>query len=191
MGGQERAVKVRRRKRNLQKALLSALAISGIVLIGAMAPNVLQLIAYTGKRSSFSFQIKSVASRLVQKGFVRFVRRNGGAYIEITERGKKLVARESLEREAQSRLKNRWDKRWRMVIFDIPERRKLTRVRLRSMLHACGFFPLQQSVWVFPHDCEDIVALIKVELRVGKDILYIIVESIEYDVVIRKHFKLA
>ena len=77
-----------------------------------------------------------------------------------------------------------------MVIFDIPERRRSTRVRLRTMLRACGFLQLQQSVWVFPNDCEDIVALIKAELHVGKDILYVIVESIENDARIRRHFKL-
>ena len=190
MGGQETDAWTRRKKRNLQKALLSALALSGTIAVGLVAPNVLRLLEYAENNSAFNFQIRSVASRLAQKGLIRFVTTGAGARIEITAAGKKVVALDHLEHEVRARLVRRWDKRWRVVIFDIPERRKNVRVRLRAMLHACGFLRLQHSVWVFPHDCEDVVALIKAELHVGKDILYIIVESIEYDVALRKHFGL-
>ena len=53
-----------------------------------------------------------------------------------------------------------------------------------------GFLRVQDSVWVSPHECEELVALIKAELRIGQDILYVIVESIENDGWIRKHFNL-
>ena len=53
-----------------------------------------------------------------------------------------------------------------------------------------GFVCLQDSVWVYPYDCEEFMALLKAELRVGKDVLYAIVERIENDKTIRTHFKL-
>ena len=54
----------------------------------------------------------------------------------------------------------------------------------------CGFFQIQKSVWLHPHDCEELMALIKADSHVGKDVIYMIVESIENDVWIRQHFKL-
>ena len=54
----------------------------------------------------------------------------------------------------------------------------------------CGFLCIQKSVWISPYDCEELVALVKAELRIGKDALYVIVDSIENDGWIKKHFKL-
>jgi len=84
----------------------------------------------------------------------------------------------------------RWDKRWRMVAFDLPERRRVTRAKLRAMMADVGFIRLQDSVWVYPHDCEEFVALLKAELKIGKDALYAVVEKIENDKSIRVHFHL-
>ena len=46
--------------------------------------------------------------------------------------------------------KRRWDRRWRIVIFDIPERRKSVRAKLRRFMQEYGFVRLQDSVWIYP-----------------------------------------
>ncbi len=53
-----------------------------------------------------------------------------------------------------------------------------------------GFVRLQDSVWVYPYDCEDFIALLKAELKIGKDVLYAIADTIEHDKGIRRHFNL-
>jgi DNA-binding transcriptional regulator PaaX len=47
-----------------------------------------------------------------------------------------------------------WDKIWRLVIFDIPERCRTARRALREKLAELGFQELQKSVWIFPYPCE-------------------------------------
>ena len=49
---------------------------------------------------------------------------------------------------------------------------------------------LQDSVWVYPYDCEDILTLLKTDLGVGKDVLYLIVEEMENDKYLREEFDL-
>jgi phenylacetic acid degradation operon negative regulatory protein len=44
-----------------------------------------------------------------------------------------------------------WDGQWRLAIFDVPESRSSTRVKLRRFLRDRGFGCLQNSVWVSPH----------------------------------------
>lgn len=44
-----------------------------------------------------------------------------------------------------------WDRRWRLVLFDVPENRSTMRDRLRRLLQARGFGYLQHSVWITPH----------------------------------------
>ena len=84
----------------------------------------------------------------------------------------------------------RWDGQWRVVTFDIPEKRRSTRDRLRGYMQAYGFKKLQSSVWVFPYDCEEVLALIKAELRIGNAVLYMVVDEIENDRPLREHFRL-
>ncbi len=164
---------------------------SGLLLLTMTAPNTLQLLGkFTGRRSKFDFQVRSAASRLAHKGLARFAKRDGKTYLEITDAGKRALAMEQERSALEARAKKRWDKRWRMVIFDIPEKYRKSRVRLRIMLRSLGFMQLQASVWVYPYDCEEIITLIKLDLKTGANVLYTIVEKIEFDERIRGHFKL-
>ncbi|MBI2030584.1 CRISPR-associated endonuclease Cas2 [Candidatus Kaiserbacteria bacterium] len=84
----------------------------------------------------------------------------------------------------------RWDGKWRVLIFDIPEYRKGLREKMRRTLTSIGFVRLQDSVWAYPYDCEDLVALLKADFKIGKDVLYLIVEEMEGDRHLRRHFNL-
>ena len=44
-----------------------------------------------------------------------------------------------------------WDKQWRLVIFDIPEKHKYVRVVLRAKLKQLHFKKWQNSIWVSPY----------------------------------------
>lgn len=191
MGNLEMEARKRRRKDAVQNALLRSVAGAGLLLVALAAPNTLQLLGkFGGNRYKFNYRLKSVASRLAHKGLVRFVKRDGKNYMELTQAGKKLIDTEQKRAALEARSKQRWDGRWRMVVFDIPEKYRKTRLRLRMMLRALGFVQLQASVWVYPHDCEEVITLIKTELRAGSNVLYAIVEKIELDQKLRAHFKL-
>lgn len=51
--------------------------------------------------------------------------------------------------------KKRWDYLWRVVIFDVPERRRLARQHLHRELLSAGLYPLQRSVFVSPYECTE------------------------------------
>jgi CRISPR-associated endonuclease Cas2 len=86
----------------------------------------------------------------------------------------------------------RWDNRWRIVIFDIPEEKRNYRDFLRNLLRWIGFRELQKSVWVFPYDARDkIKRLLKIQnLRIEDDIRFLTVEKIEQDNDLRAKFGL-
>lgn len=48
----------------------------------------------------------------------------------------------------------RWDKIWRVVLSDIPERHKSARDTLRRKLQVLGFYEFQKSVFVHPYPCD-------------------------------------
>ncbi|MDO8576325.1 MAG: hypothetical protein Q7R90_03350 [bacterium] len=180
-----------RRKGYVQKALLATIGISGLLLVAMAAPNTLQLIEkFGGNKYKLKYQMKNAASRLAYKGFVRFVERGGKKYMEITDKGRRVLEMEQQEAALKLRAKKGWDKRWRMIVFDIPEKYRKTRDKLRVTLRSLGFVQLQGSVWVYPYDCEEVIVLLKSELRTGTAVLYTIVEKIENDTKLKQYFKL-
>ena len=61
------------------------------------------------------------------------------------------------------KLKKRKDKKWIMVIFDIPERKRKDRDDFRDFLYSLNFQNLQKSVWVSPYDVyKDLERIIRI-----------------------------
>lgn len=176
----------------MQYGVLSAVGLSGILLVGMAAPKTLQLLRYIpNNKYRFASQTRSTLSRLASSGQVRFIERNGKRYAKLTESGRNELLTLTHKFGRLGAQRRRWDKRWRVVIFDIPEKKRGVRNRLRNMMSSFGFYRLQDSVWVYPYDCEDVMALLKTDLRLGSAALYMIVESIENDKHLREHFDLA
>ncbi|MEK7114229.1 MAG: CRISPR-associated endonuclease Cas2 [Patescibacteria group bacterium] len=191
MGKLEEISRKRKKKRDIQHAVLAVIAVTGFVALAAVAGNALQLLDYLpNNKYNLRYRAKSAAGRLVARGYAMWVEKDGKKYLRITLAGRKVLALEQAK-VALKNQKKKWDGRWRMVVFDVPERRRSVRNRLRSVMDEIGFVRLQDSVWVYPYDCEDFIALFKAELKIGKDVLYAIADTIEHDKTLRQHFNLS
>lgn len=194
MGKLEQDAKRLRRDAYTQRAILVTLSTVGFMAVALMAPKLLRLLNQKALNSiRFLDKTRTAATRLSKKGLVEFVKKDGKTYVRITDAGREVV--NNLEEQEQQyvhiRKPRKWDKRWRLVVFDIPEERRALRNRLRDILITVGFVKIQNSVWVYPYDCEELVALIKSDMRIGRQVLYAVVETIENDLWLRKHFKLS
>src|SRR3989338_1168009 len=190
MGNMEREALVRRRKGYVKDAVLAAVGLSGLLLVAMAAPNAIQLLGKTSIGKRFKDQTLTTLSRLAKEGLIKFEKRGGKRYARITEKGRKVLALELQKKALQAQAKKRWDRRYRIVIFDIAEVRRSIRIRLRETMRAAGFVRFQDSVWVYPYDCEDFTALLKADLHIGREVIYIIAESIENDGRLREPFTL-
>jgi len=98
--------------------------------------------------------IYNASQRLRAKGYVRTSTTGNAVVFELTEAAKKqLLAFEKLTLKHRSAM--RWDKRWRLVSFDIPETQRKYRDTLRRKLKRLGLKQFQQSVWVSPYPLAD------------------------------------
>lgn len=52
---------------------------------------------------------------------------------------------------------NNWDGKWRLVVWDIPEKRRPARDLLRQKLKQLGFTQWQKSIWASKINCTDIL----------------------------------
>lgn len=74
--------------------------------------------------------------------------------IILTKDGEKRALKFKLD-DMKIKKPKKWDKQWRIIIFDIPEKFKTAREALRGKLKDLKFVELQKSVFVHPFECED------------------------------------
>lgn len=101
-------------------------------------------------RSYAEWQISGAMKYASDRGYVNS--KNGRIYL--TEKGKGWVDNARFKRLEFKPQAGKWDKRWRLIIFDIPESERNTRDMLRDKLFEWDCTKLQNSVFVTPHSCE-------------------------------------
>lgn len=109
--------------------------------------------------------------------------------VELSAKGRKRIKIISLNELRNKKPKN-WDGLWRIVVFDIPENRKVGREALREKMKWLGFYQLQKSVWVLPYGCKKEVALLVEIFEIEPFVNFIVANSIKNDKELKKHFKL-
>jgi PaaX protein central Cas2-like domain len=115
---------------------------------------------------------------------------NGGQQIlTLTEDGRKRVLKFNADRLA-IRKPRRWDGYWRIVIFDIPEKRRRGREALRNKLKQLGFYQLQKSCFVHPFDCKSEIDFVSELFEVSPYVNFILGKEIEGQTLLRKRFGL-
>jgi len=136
-------------------------------------------------RSEAKKMFQQRISRLKRQGYLRKTENSW----ELTPKGRIEIIKIILWKKLQNK---KWDGKWRVIIFDIPEMSRRDRDFLRRELKWIGFIELQKSVWIFPFDAEkEIMALLKLwKLEFLGDIRFLVVEKITEEKELKKHFNL-
>lgn len=191
MGHLEQRGKRRKQKRDLTYAILSTIKASALIGVFLMAPNLPSALVKTGIIPSSPSDASAVGRarrRLIDQGLLTKKENR----FRLTARGEAALSllQARYEDTTSKAKRKQWDGRWRVLIFDVPEYRKSVRDKIRRTLIGVGFVRLQDSVWVYPYDCEDLIMLLKADFRIGRDVLYMIVDELEGDHRLRKEFGL-
>ncbi|HEY4522650.1 MAG TPA: CRISPR-associated endonuclease Cas2 [Candidatus Paceibacterota bacterium] len=187
MGRLEQESRSRARRNQLRNAVLVSVKVAGLLAIAAVVPNAVSGLHKLGllPGSRHAETIRRSYRRLIHTGHLEF----DGRYLRLTTKGERELRMYEI-RGYKLPKPRKWDKKWRVLVFDIPERRKVLREKVRRTLQHIGFERLQDSVWAYPYDCEDLITLLKADFKIGYDVLYMIVDQLEGDQRLKKHFKL-
>ncbi len=182
-------------RQKVVRTILQVAAVGGVLTVAMIAPNVLGAVAKLTKQSRLftnrRYYLNQAVQKLSDKGLVVLVNNHQGRMVlRITQKGREELRRYQLGDLVIERPK-KWDGNYRLIIFDIKEGRRAIRDRLRRWLLELGFVRLQNSVWVFPYECQEVVALLKSYFKIGGDVLYLVAASIENDKWLKRHFHLS
>ncbi|MFH1967882.1 MAG: hypothetical protein ABIJ84_00675 [bacterium] len=76
-------------------------------------------------------------------------------------------------------LNKKWDGKFRILVFDVPERLRKGRGALRWKIKRLGFRELQKSVFVFPYECKEEIDFVVDYFDLSKYVHYGVLESID------------
>lgn len=130
----------------------------------------------------------SAVSRLAKKGLIK---KDNEIYY-LTAKGEKEAFFCYLKEDkiTASKTKSAWDGKWRIIFFDVPEKKRRYRDELRSMLKVIGFKEFQKSIWIYPHKVPEFLKEILWEENIKHYTRLITTDTIEYDKDLRNLFNL-
>ena len=165
--------------------LLNILVVGGLLATTLAAPNALQALdkplkLYFRKmdKRAREREYRRLLRYMKKQGLIKYRTEDYEHGILLTEDGRRRAEAADLERLSIRRLQ-KWDNKWRIALFDIPESDKQARDHLTAKLKEIGFVQLQRSVWVHPFPCQEEVSAITHQYDVSRFVTY--VETIHID----------
>ncbi len=176
------------------KFLLAFIALGGVALAGALAPGIfLAAKSMQGSRRYSKRQISGAIHTLKSRKLIEIIEEGDDKFkVQLTNRGSKKVRDFCFEALTIATPK-KWDKKWRVLIFDIPAKPKIyhqAREALRHKIKELGFYQMQKSTWAFPHECEDEILFIAELFQIQKHIEILTVEKLLHEDKLKKKFGL-
>ena len=89
-------------------------------------------------------------SRMSKHGVFRIRKMGRGSYYSLSTKGTRWMEQgrvRAFDFEHKS-----WDGKWRLVVYNVPEKLRVLRDKLRFKLHSLGFASLSTSLWISPYD---------------------------------------
>src|SRR3989338_839225 len=170
---------------------------SGHILLFILAAG--ELVGTLSKMGKLSYTLypeyedyiaeKRLNNRLYQlqkQGWLKFEYKEAKRIIKLTKKGELEALFQKAHTESRE---GKWDGKWRMGIFDIPENARNVRDQLRRLLKGFGFQALQASVYVYPLALSTAATEFLKKSGLMRYIRFVRVDSFDDDADLRKQFK--
>jgi len=179
----------------MRNLILRTLATGGILSVALIAPRTLTLLKKLDRgamnRKNLYRRITQAITDLEYAGLVKTSGERGKRRVELTKKGHTAIET-MYASEYRIPAPVFWDGKWRVVMFDIREKRRKARSQLRALLMGAGFLRLQDSVWIHPYPCDEFIGLVRAHLKSGTgEMLSFVAEALESDRKLREHFHLS
>ncbi len=178
-------------KGELAKEILKGLALGGFIATCFVLPNFAQVAKLFGAKDwKDKERLRQSLKYLNKQRFVKIsFDKKGNQVVKITEKGNKKVLKYQVN-DLKITIPKKWDKMWRLVIFDIPEKHKRARDAITLKLQDMGFYALQKSVFISPYECKNEVDFIFSVFKIRDYVHYFVVKKLEHEDLLRGEFGL-
>lgn len=131
--------------------------------------------------------LKRTIQRLERQKLIEVDEEEKRQVVKITDNGRRRILKFALD-ELEIKKPKLWDRKWRLISFDLPEKLSRERKILVEYLKVWGFYPLHKSVYLHAYPCLREVEFLREYLGVGEYVRMFLVSSIENDQLFRDFF---
>ncbi|MBI4138492.1 MAG: hypothetical protein HY482_02805 [Candidatus Wildermuthbacteria bacterium] len=180
----------------ITRQILAYIAFAGVLGVAVTAPHALvgmaRLYASFKKISPEQAQIRRIAQALASAKRSKLIivreKSEGKFLVELSEKGKRKLKEIEYD-ELKILPLERWDGKWRIIIFDIPKTfHKSIRNAFTIKLKKLGFCVFQKSVWAHAYPCENEIRFLAEFYGVSRFVHSIVADSITNDAALRRYF---
>ncbi len=143
----------------------------------------------TTKSSTPRRRIIDTLALLARQGYVSVGLLDNEKIFKITEKGKDRLRAHQVSEDGLG-ISERWDGRWFLITFDIPETKKVARNQLILTLKRHGFINYTKGLWLIPYNPTRLVASLRKQLGLKSELKLIVAQSIDSDSKYRKYWDL-
>lgn len=150
--------------------LLKLGVMTTVLSAGIVAPNLilaldkpLQKYLKTLDKRAQEREMRRIVSYMKNRDLIKGDYEHG---LSVTEKGQKRLSSNEFAK-LKIRQPMKWDKKWRIIFFDIPEQHKSGRDALTHKLKQIGFIQLQRSIWIHPHPCREVITKITSHYKIA------------------------
>ena len=134
--------------------------------------------------------LRETIKRLYQSKLIDYKEdKDGTVMLTLSEKGKSRILKYDIDK-IEIKKSARWDKLWRLVVFDIPEDKNLGRKALAAKLKELGFYPMQKSVFIYPYECKDEIDFITEIFELSPYVRFLRVKDIDIELDLKERFYL-
>ena len=173
--------------RVVARDVIKVLGFAGAVSVALVAPNTAGLIDIYMKKIDRK-NARRTLSYLKYRKLIEVKMKNDEHHYRLTARGRGRYQKIILD-ELRIKAPKRWDKKWRLVMFDIPANRNSQRSALITHLRRMDFCLLQNSAWLHPFDCEKEIGVLLQNLKLERYVSLLVIESGNFTDHATIHFK--
>ena len=135
------------------------------------------------------WRLKQVLKRLHEAKLVEISETKDGQIVKISDKGKRKLLKYKID--DLTLVKKRWDKKWRIIIYDVDESKKYLRDIFQLMLRKLEFLQLQKSVYMTPYPCENEIEYLRQVYDIGKDVVILTINGLENEQAYKEYFGLS
>jgi len=175
-------------KRDITKILLIWILISGGLVVLSMSDPQLPyklLKSYLRHKSNLQKRL----AELEKRGWIKVEKNADEIIVKLVKKGKLQAIKYQID-DLKIEKPEKWDGKWRIVIFDIPNKKRVARDVLRQKLKEMDFQILQESVFIHPYPCEKEIEVIKSVYEIWPYVNLIIAEKIDNENKLKEKFNL-
>ncbi len=114
---------------------------------------------------------------------------DGKLALVLSEDGRKKVLSYDFD-DLKISAPKKWDRKWRIIIFDLPKRFERERQAWRLKLRRLGFYQLQKSVWIHPFECENEIDFVTEHFGISPHVRIIVTEKFSGSEEVKDFFNL-